>query len=89
MEKESSFQKCLSQGFIAVKRSRDQGNSYKGQHLIEDGPEVQSISSKQEAWTHLGRHDVGEGAESSISSFKGSQEQTALRKLGGGSQSPP
>jgi hypothetical protein len=26
---------CLSLGFIAVKRHRDQGNFYKGSHLIE------------------------------------------------------
>ena len=29
--------KCLSLGFIAVKRHHDQGNSYKGKHLIGAG----------------------------------------------------
>jgi hypothetical protein len=33
----SKFCKCLSLGFIAVKRQHDRGNSYKGQHLIGAG----------------------------------------------------
>ena len=38
--------RCLSQGFIAVKRHHDQGNSYKGKHFIWGWltiSEVQSI----------------------------------------------
>jgi hypothetical protein len=52
---------------IAVKRHHDQGNSYKGQHLIGAGLQVQRfspLSSRWEAWQHPGRHDAGEGAES-------------------------
>jgi hypothetical protein len=45
--------------------------SYKGQHLIEAGLQVQRfspLSSRQEgAWQHPGRHGVG-GAEGSTSS---------------------
>ena len=52
------------------------------------GSEVQYIIVKAGAWQLLGRHDVG-GAESSTSLSKGSQEQTVLRLLGGGSGSPP
>jgi hypothetical protein len=42
---------------IAVKRHHDQGNSYKEQHLIGDGLQVQRFSplSWQEAWQHADR----------------------------------
>jgi hypothetical protein len=33
----------LSQGFLAVKRHQDQGNSYKRKHLIGAGLQFQSI----------------------------------------------
>jgi hypothetical protein len=40
----------LRYGFIAVNRHHDQGNSYKGQHLIRAGLQVQRFSplSRQE-----------------------------------------
>ena len=43
---------------IAVKRHHDQGNSYKEQHLIGAGLQVQrfSPSSWHETWQHPGRH---------------------------------
>ena len=51
---------------IAVKRHRDQVNSYKGQHLIGTGLKLQRFSpfpSQQEAWQHAGRHGAGEIAK--------------------------
>ena len=74
-----------------MNRHRDQGKSYKGQHLIAAGLQVQSFSpsfSWQEAEQPPGRQGT-RGAESSISSSKGNQQQTTLRQLGGKSQSPP
>jgi hypothetical protein len=50
-----------------VKRHHDQGNSYKRQQLIGAGLQFykfSSLSSKQEAWQHPGRHGSG-GAKSS------------------------
>ena len=35
---------CLSQGCTAVNRHHDQGNSYKGQHFIGAGLQVQRFS---------------------------------------------
>ena len=61
---------CLSQGFNAMNRHHDQGKSYKGQHLIGAGLQVQFIIIKVGAWQHLGRHGAG-GAESSTSSSEG------------------
>jgi hypothetical protein len=58
---------------IAVNRHRDQGNSYKGQHLIGAGLQVQRFSPLS-SWQHLGRHDA-EGAESSTLS-EGKNEKT-------------
>jgi hypothetical protein len=61
---------CLSVS-IAVNRHHDQGNSYKGQHLIGAGLQVQKfspLSPRQEAWQHPGRHGTG-GAKSSTSCF--------------------
>jgi len=58
---------CFSEGFIAVKRHHDHGNSYKGKHFIEAGLQIQRfnpISPGQEAWWHTGRHGVGKVAES-------------------------
>jgi hypothetical protein len=59
----------LSRGFIAVKRSHDQGNSYKGKHLTGAALQFQRFSqlSWQEAQQHAGRHGAGEGAESCTS----------------------
>jgi hypothetical protein len=54
---------------MAVKRHHDQGNSYKGKHLIGAGLQFQSfspLSSWQEAWQHANRLGAG-GAESSTS----------------------
>ena len=66
---------------IAMKRHHDQGNSYKGQHLIGAGFQFQrfyTLLSWQKAWHHLGRHDAGEGAESSTSWSEGSRERVWL-----------
>jgi len=65
---------CLSQALIAVNRHHDQGKSYKRQHLIGAGLQVQPIIIKAGTWQHPGRHGVRE--LSSTSSHKGSQEQT-------------
>jgi hypothetical protein len=83
------FSKCLRVS-IAMNRHLDQGNSYKGQHLIGAGLLVlrsSPLPSGQEAWRHAGRHGAG-GAESSTSCSEGKQEK-ACRQQGGGSQSPP
>jgi hypothetical protein len=40
----SGWTVILVGGFIAVKRQHDQGNSYKGQHLIEAGLQFQRFS---------------------------------------------
>ena len=48
-----NYELCLSSGFIAVKRHHDQGNSYKGKHLIGAGLQFQRLSpfsSWQKAW---------------------------------------
>ena len=61
--------------FIAVKRQYDQGNSYKGQHLIGAGFQVlrfSPFSSWQEAWQSAGRHGAG-GAVRSTSYSEGKQ----------------
>jgi hypothetical protein len=53
---------------IAANRHHDQGNSYKEQHLIGAGLQVQRfspLSSRQGAWQRPGRHGAGGGAESS------------------------
>ena len=59
---------------IPVKRHQDQGNTYKEQHLIGAGLQVESFSpllSWQEAWQHPGSHHV---AKSSVSWSKGCQK---------------
>jgi hypothetical protein len=61
---------CLNQGLTAVNRHHDQGKSYKGQHLIGAGLQVQSSIIKARALHHPGRHGAGK-AESSISSSEG------------------
>ena len=64
-----------------MKRHNDQGNSYKGKHLIGAGLRFQRfspLSSWQEAWQHPGRHGTGEGAERSRSWSKLSQKETLL-----------
>jgi hypothetical protein len=58
----------------------DQDNSYKGQHLIGAGLQVQRfcpLSSMQEVWQHPGRHGAG-AAESSISCSKDKQKKTGF-----------
>jgi len=40
----------IVRGFIVVKRQHDQGNSYKGKHLIGADLQVQSTIIKAEAW---------------------------------------
>jgi hypothetical protein len=54
---------------IAVKRHHDQGNSYKGKHLIGAGLHFKRFNplSYQEAWQHPGTHGAGAGTESSAS----------------------
>jgi hypothetical protein len=37
---------------VAVKRHHGQGNSYKGQHLIRSGLEVQRFSPLSSRWEH-------------------------------------
>lgn len=51
------FGRCHSVS-IALKRHRDQGNSYKGQQLIGSGLQFQRFNpffSWQEVWKHPGR----------------------------------
>jgi len=43
---------CLSQGFTAVNSHHDQGKSYKGQHLIGAGSQVQRFSPLSSWWEH-------------------------------------
>ena len=77
----------LARVSIAVKRHHDQGNSYKGQHLIWAGLQILRSSplSSWEAWQHPGRHGARR-AENSPSCSKGSQEKmVSLRQLEGGS----
>ena len=53
---------CLNLGFVAVKRHHDQGNTYKGKHLIGAGLQVQKFSpllSGQETWQCADRHGPG------------------------------
>jgi hypothetical protein len=55
-------------GFYSVKRYHDQGNFFKGKHLVGAGGEFQSrLSSWWEAWQHAGRYGAGEGAKTSTS----------------------
>ena len=67
---------------VAVKRHHNQGNSYKRQqHLTGAGLQVQRfspLSSRQEAWQHLGRHGTG-GAESSTSCSEGKQKTAVFQ----------
>jgi hypothetical protein len=60
-----------------VKRHHDQGNFYKGQHVVRAGLLVLRFSplSWQEAWQHPGRYGTG-GAEGSTSCSEGEQEMT-------------
>jgi len=68
-----------------VNRHHDQGKSYKGQHLIGAGLQVQTFSPlsviKMGAWQHPGRHGAG-SAESSTSSSEGCEGRLASRQLG-------
>jgi hypothetical protein len=63
-------------GFIAVKRHYDKSNSYKEQHLTEDGlhfKRFNPISSWWEALQHAVRH--GAGGTESFTSFFGFSRQ--------------
>jgi hypothetical protein len=52
--------------FILVKRHHDQGNSYKGQHLIVPALQVQRFSPLS-SWQFPGRQGSGEEAKSGTS----------------------
>lgn len=55
--------------FNTVKRNHDQGNSYKGKHVLGAGLQFQRfspLSSWWEAWQCAGRYGAG-GTESSTS----------------------
>ena len=57
---------------VSCERHHDQGNSYRGQHLIGaglQGRRFRPLSSLQQAWQCPGRHDAG-GAQSSTSCSK-------------------
>jgi hypothetical protein len=64
---------------IPVKRHHDQGNSYKGQHLIGTSLQVQSIIIKVGSMVMRGLHLVPKRTTRGLSS----------RQLGEGSESPP
>ena len=53
---------CLILGFMAMKRSCDQGYSYKGKHLLGAGLQFLRFSplSWWKAWQCRGRHGAGE-----------------------------
>jgi hypothetical protein len=73
----SAYSLCLQ-----LNKHPNQSNSYKGQHLIGAGLQVQRfspLSSWQEAWQHPGRHGAGEGAESSTSCSEGKQKKDCLK----------
>jgi hypothetical protein len=56
--------------FITVKRHHDQGNSYKGEHLIGAGLQFQRfnpLSSWWEVWQLLGRHGARRAESSTFS----------------------
>ena len=60
---------CLNLGYFAVKRYHDQDNSYKGEHLIGGGVQIQRfnlLSLRQKEWQCSSRHGAG-GSESSTS----------------------
>jgi hypothetical protein len=64
------LQTLLVLGFGAGNRHHDQGNSYKGKHLIGAGLQFQRFSpllSWWEARQRAGKHGSGEKAESSTS----------------------
>ena len=65
---------------ISEKRHHDQGNCYKGKHLIGIGLQIQRFSLLlwQEAWWQAGRHDTGEGAENSTSGSTGNRNRETL-----------
>jgi hypothetical protein len=62
-------------GFTAVNRHHDQGNSYKGQHLIGAGLQDQRFSPLSSRQGHVSVHGTG-GAEKSTRRSKGRQEKT-------------
>jgi hypothetical protein len=52
---------------IAVKRHHDQGNPYRGKHLIGAGLQFQGfspLSSWWDTWQHAGRHGAGRAVSS-------------------------
>jgi hypothetical protein len=69
-----SYGDHVSQGFFAVKGQHDQGNYYKGKHLIGAGLQRFSpLSSWREAWQHAGR--LGAGRAGSTSWSTGSRRE--------------
>jgi len=57
----SKYSYRVSYSFVAVKRYHDQGNSYKGHHLIGADLQFQMsspLSSWWETWQHSGRHSA-------------------------------
>ena len=65
---------CLNEGFIAMKRHHNQGDSYTGKHFFGTGFQLQRFHplSWWEAWQHPGRPGAG-GTESSMSWSAGSR----------------
>jgi hypothetical protein len=68
---------------IAVKKHHDQGHSYKGQHLIGSGLQVQRFSPLSSRWEH-GNIQVGMKLEEPRREVR---SRLSSRWLGGGSQS--
>jgi hypothetical protein len=76
---------------ISVKRHHDQGKSYKGQHLIGAGSQVQRfspLSSWRESWQHSGRHGA-RGAENCTSCSGGKQKTAVFQSVRRRFPSPP
>lgn len=72
----------LARVSIAVKRYHNQGNSYKGKHLIGAGLQVQRFSPLSSWWEACqlpGRHGAG-GAESSTACYEGKQKTTVFQE---------
>jgi hypothetical protein len=63
------------------KRHHDQGNSYKGKHLIGAGLQFLRFSPFlpwQETWQHVGRHGAGEVTERFTSGLAGTWKRGTL-----------
>jgi hypothetical protein len=75
----------------AVRRHHDQGNSYKGQHLIGAGLQVQRfspLSSRRENSSFQAGMALEKELKALCLQSKRSQEQTVSMWLGRGSQKP-